>query len=107
LERLARLRQTWYIGAHFPPTRDLEGLLAANRRNLDRTAEAVINILSSTATTEDVIARAAEALGIPDMDPSAYLLNAAAIKAHLSAHVRDGRVEFEIQSGRPVWRRSA
>ncbi len=107
LERLASLRHTWYIGAHFPPTRDLEGLLAANRRNLERTAEAVINTLSSTATTEDVIARAAEALGVVDMDPSAYLLNAAAIKAHLSAHVRDGRVAFAIQSGRPVWRRSA
>lgn len=104
LERLAHLRQTWYVGAHFAPTRDVEGLVAANRRNLERTAEAVLSVVSSAASTEEVVARAAEALGVLSMDPSAYLLNAAAIKAHLSAHVRDGRLEFEIHNGRPVWR---
>jgi hypothetical protein len=39
------------------------------------------------------------------MDPPAYLLNAAAVKAHLSAHVREGRATFEIQDRRPIWRR--
>ena len=47
----------------------------------------------------------AEALGVAPMDPAAYLLNAAAIKAHLSAYVREGRVTFEIQDQRPIWRR--
>jgi glyoxylase-like metal-dependent hydrolase (beta-lactamase superfamily II) len=105
LATLATLGKTWYVGAHFPPTKDLEGILAANRRNLERTAEAVLGAVTSTATTEEVVARAAQSLGVLSMDPSAYLLNAAAIKAHLSAHVREGRVEFEIQGGRPVWRR--
>jgi glyoxylase-like metal-dependent hydrolase (beta-lactamase superfamily II) len=105
LERLVSLQQSWYVGAHFPPTQDLEGLLAANRRNLERTAEAVLNTISSSATTEDVIARAAEALGVLSMDASTYLLNAAAVKAHLSAHVHEGRVEFEIRDRRPFWRR--
>lgn len=105
LAALATLEKLWYVGAHFAPTRDLDGILAANRRNLERTAEAVLGTVTSTATTEEVVARTAEALGVLSMDPPAYLLNAAAIKAHLSAHVRDGRLEFEIQSGRPVWRR--
>jgi len=39
------------------------------------------------------------------MDQTAYLLNAAAVKAHLSAHAREGRLAFEIADGRPVWRR--
>ena len=105
LDRLAGLRKTWYVGAHFPPTQDLEGLLAANRRNLERTAEAVLDVVAPAATTEEVVARAAEALGVLSMDPSAYLLNAAAVKAHLSAHVREGRLAFEIADGRPLWRR--
>lgn len=105
LATLATLEKAWYVGAHFPPTRDLEGALAANRRNLERTAEAVLGSVYSAATTEEVVARAAEALGVLSMDPPAYLLNAAAIKAHLSEHVREGRLEFEIQSGRPIWRR--
>ncbi len=105
LAALAGLQKPWYVGAHFSPTRDLEGLLAANRRNLERTAEAVLAAVAPAATTEDVVARAAEALGILSMDPPAYLLNAAAIKAHLSAHVREGRLDFEILEGRPLWRR--
>jgi glyoxylase-like metal-dependent hydrolase (beta-lactamase superfamily II) len=105
LALLAGLQKTWYVGAHFAPTQDLEGLLAANRRNLERTAEAVLGVVAPTATTEEVVARAAEALGVLSMDPPAYLLNAAAVKAHLSAHVREGRLTFEIADGRPLWRR--
>ena len=107
LERLAGLRKAWYVGAHVPPTQDLEGLVAANRRNLERTADAVLAAVAPAATTEDVIAGATEALGVLSMDASAYLLNAAAIKAHLSAHVRDGRLVFDIHDRRPLWRRPA
>lgn len=105
LATLATLERARYVGAHFPPTRDLDGILAANRRNLERTAEAVLSAVISAATTEEVVARAAEALGVLSMDPPTYLLNAAAIKAHLSAHMREGRLEFDIQGGRPAWRR--
>jgi glyoxylase-like metal-dependent hydrolase (beta-lactamase superfamily II) len=105
LERLANFRKDWYVGAHFPPTQDLPPLLAANRANLERTAASVLDALRPAATTEEVVRSAAEALGVPPMDPPAYLLNAAAVKAHLSAHVREGRVSFEIQDQRPLWRR--
>jgi glyoxylase-like metal-dependent hydrolase (beta-lactamase superfamily II) len=105
LNRLAVLRRDWYVGAHFPPMQDLTPLLAANRANLERTAAAVLDALRPAATTEEVVRSAAEALGVPPMDPPAYLLNAAAVKAHLSAHVREGRVSFEIQDQRPLWRR--
>ena len=59
------------------------------------------------ASTPEGIAepQVAEALGVAPMDPAATLLNAAAVKAHLSAHVREGRVTFEIQDQRPIWRR--
>jgi glyoxylase-like metal-dependent hydrolase (beta-lactamase superfamily II) len=105
LDRLAGLRRDWYVGAHFPPTQDLRPLLEANRANLERTAAAVLDALRPAASTEEVVRSAAEALNVPPMDPAAYLLNAAAVKAHLSAHVQEGRVTFEIQDQRPIWRR--
>jgi glyoxylase-like metal-dependent hydrolase (beta-lactamase superfamily II) len=105
LKQFPALRQPWCVGAHFPPTRDLEGLLAANLRNLERTAQAVWDALASTASTEEVVARTAEALGVLSMEPSSYLLNAAAIKAHLSAFAREGRAAFRIDDGRPTWQR--
>ncbi len=105
LERLASLRKAWYVGAHFPPTQDLTSLLEANRANLVRTAAAVLDALTPAATTEEAVRNTAETLAVPPMDPPAYLLNAAAVKAHLSAHVREGRVTFEIQNQLPVWRR--
>jgi glyoxylase-like metal-dependent hydrolase (beta-lactamase superfamily II) len=107
LERLAGLRRDWYVGAHFPPTQDLGPLLDANRANLDRTAGAVLDALRPAASTEEIVRTVADVLGVPPMDPAACLLNAAAIKAHLSAHVREGRLTFEIQDQRPVWRRMA
>ncbi len=105
LDRLTGLGREWYVGAHFPPTQDLRPLLDANRANLQRTATAVLDALSPTASTEEVVRTVAGALAVPPMDPPAYLLNAAAIKAHLSAHVREGRVAFEIQDQRPIWLR--
>lgn len=105
LERLGNLRRDWYVGAHFSPTQDLEPLLEANRANLERTAAAVLEALRPAASTEEIVRSAAEVLAVPPMDPAAYLLNAAAVKAHLSAHVREGRVTFEIQDQRPIWRR--
>jgi len=105
LERLTTLRKDWYVGAHFPPTQDLRPLLLANRASLARTAAAVLDALRPAASTEEVVRSTAETLGVPPMDPPAYLLNAAAVKAHLSAHVREGRVTFEIQDQRPLWRR--
>ncbi len=105
LERLTTLRKDWYVGAHFPPTQDLRPLFEANRANLERTAAAVLDALRSAASTEEVVRTTAETLGVPPMDPPAYLLNAAAVKAHLSAYVRQGRVSFQIQDQRPIWRR--
>jgi glyoxylase-like metal-dependent hydrolase (beta-lactamase superfamily II) len=105
LARLASLQKAWYVGAHFNPTPDLETLLAANRRNIDRTADAVLDALASPAGTETVVAAVATALGASAMDPAAYFLNSAAIKAHLSAHVRENRITLEIRDHRPLWRR--
>ena len=105
LDRLSRLRRVWYVGAHFPPTQDLAALLTVNLGNLDRTATAVQDAVNCPASTEEVVQRVADALEVPPMDPAAYLLNAAAIKAHLSAHVREGRIAFEVQGQRPIWRR--
>jgi len=105
LDRVAGLRKEWYVGAHFPPTQDLGPLFEANRANLERTTAAVLDALKPAAGTEDIVAAVAGGLGVPPMDPPAYLLNAAAVKAHLSAHVREGRVAFEIQAQRPIWRR--
>ena len=107
LARLGELRKAWYVGAHFPPSQDVEGLVAANRRNLERTADAVLAAVAPAATTEEVVAGTTEALGVLSMDASAYLLNAAAIKAHLSDHAREGRLAFDIHDRRPVWRRVA
>jgi glyoxylase-like metal-dependent hydrolase (beta-lactamase superfamily II) len=105
LTNLQAVQKSWYVGAHFHPTADVEGLVAANRRNLDRTSTAVLDALVSPAGTEEIVARVATTLGVFPMDPAAYMLNSAAIKAHLSAHVREGRIALEIRDHRPIWHR--
>lgn len=105
LASLQAVQKSWYVGAHFNPTADLEGLLAANRRNLERTSAAVLDAVAAPAGTEEIVARVASALGVFPMDPAAYMLNSAAVKAHLSAHAREGRLALEIREHRPLWHR--
>ena len=92
-------------GPTFGRPEDLEGLLAANRVTWNGPRTPSWEPSPPPVGTEEVVAQTTGALGVFFMDPPAYLLNAAAVKAHLSAHVREGRATFEIQDRRPIWRR--
>ena len=104
LERMEGMAKAYTVGAHFPPLADSGPLIAANLKNLGECEAAVLEAMDGPATTEDVVARVCRRLGV-NLTPELYLLNASAVKGHLSALQRRGRVQFGIEEYRPVWRK--
>lgn len=105
LGRMTGMTKAWTVGAHFPPLADARPLIEANLKNLDECEAAVLEALDAPVTTEEVVARVCRRFGL-SLTPELYLLNASAVKGHLSALQRRGRVQFAIENYRPVWRRA-
>lgn len=105
LEEMRRAPRALTAGAHFPPRTDPMPLIEANLRNLDDTEAAILEALDGPVTTEEVVARVCRGLGLT-LTAELYLLNASAVKGHLSALHRRGRVRFCVEDYRPVWRRT-
>ncbi len=104
LERLKRMRKAWTVGAHFLPLADPSPLIEANLKNLDEAEAAVLDAVDGPVTTEEVVARICQRFGL-SLTPELYLLNASAVKGHLSTLRRRGQVGFAIEGCRPLWRR--
>jgi glyoxylase-like metal-dependent hydrolase (beta-lactamase superfamily II) len=105
LERLKGMRKAWTVGAHFPPLTDPLSVIEANLKNLDEAEAAVIDAVDGPVTTEEVVARVCQRFGLT-LTPELYLLNASAVKGHLSTLQRRRRVQFTIEGCRPLWRRT-
>lgn len=105
LEKLKGIRRPYTAGAHFPPLADPLPLIEANLTNLEESGGAVLEALDGGGTTEEIVARVCRRFGL-HLTPELYLLNASAVKGHLSTLRRRGQVRFSIEEHRPVWRRA-
>ena len=105
LEKLKGMRKPWTVGAHFLPMADPLPLIEANLVNLGEAEETVLDAVDGPVTTEEVVARVCQRLGLT-LGPELYLLNASAIKGHLSVLRRRGQIQFAIEGSRPIWRRA-
>ena len=105
LGRIKGIGKAYTVGAHFAPMADPQPLIEANLKNLDECEAAVADAVDGPVTTEEVVARVCQRFGM-NLTPELYLLNASAVKGHLSALQRRGRVHFAIEGSRPIWRRT-
>jgi len=105
LEKMKGMRVAFTAGAHFPPMADAMPLIEANLRNLDECEAAVLEAVDGPVSTEEVVARVCLGFAL-DLTPEMYLLNAGAVRGHLSVLQRKGRVRFSIEDRRPIWRRA-
>lgn len=103
LETMKGIRKAYTVGAHFPPMTDPLPLIEANLKNLDECEMAVLEAVEGIVTTEEVVARVCRRFDL-HLTPELYLLNASAVKGHLSALQRGGKLQFAIENYRPTWR---
>lgn len=92
------------VPSHGPPTAEGQGLVEANRRNLEATRQATPEALASPGLAEEVAARVTAMLGLqPTLE--GYYLNLSTIKGHLAALRAEGLAAFCLEQGRLLWDR--
>ncbi|MFQ5839161.1 MAG: MBL fold metallo-hydrolase [Candidatus Methylomirabilales bacterium] len=102
---LSRQEARLFVPAHGRPTHDIRGLIDANRKNLEETAEAILAAISVPRSAEQVLELLAGQFDL-DMSFEAYCLYLCAVKAHLSAMNREGRAAWELDKGCLLWKRT-
>ena len=92
------------VPGHGDAEREPAATLAANLAVLERVFDWLTDWLSrGPASTEDVLAEIAPEFGLRVDDPSAWVLNRAALLGFLSTLEREGRVTVEMEAGRWLW----
>lgn len=105
LDKLTRTEAAWFVPSHAPAVEDIAPLVEVNRRGLLRISEAVLERCASPASREEILAFVAEKFSL-SMSVTEYVLNSAAISAHLSWHRKEGRLAPVVERGVLLWRRS-
>ncbi len=100
------------LPGHGAPTGDIAGVAEANRLSVLLAADAVLAACAVAGapigtSTEDVVVRSAESLGVALDDLARYHLNFCVVSAHLGRLRELGEITCAVEAGRLVWRRGA
>ena len=104
-DRLEATEARWFVPSHAPATEDIGPLVETNRRGMLRIGEMILDCCTDPSSREFIVAAVAERLGL-SMTPSEYVLNSAAISAHLTRLARNGALTPAVEEGVLLWRRS-
>ncbi len=89
------------VPGHGDPTTDLRALVQVNLDSLERTTAAVLNACEQgAASTDELLARVCEGMGVQMGNAGAVVLNRSVVAAHLSELLAAGRVVLSIESNR-------
>lgn len=106
LDGLARAEAAWFVPSHAPAVEDIGPLVEANRKGLMRVSEAVWERCVVPASRESILAFVADKFSL-SMSVTEYVLNSAAIGAHLSWHRKEGRLAPLVDGGILLWKRTS
>jgi glyoxylase-like metal-dependent hydrolase (beta-lactamase superfamily II) len=86
---------------HGEPTADLAGLVQVNLDSLERTTRAVLSaVQQGAASTDELLARVCDALGIEMTNAGAVVLNRSVVAAHLAELLAREQVALTVESNR-------
>lgn len=101
-DRLEAAEARWFVPSHAPATEDIGPLVETNRRGMLRIRDMVLDCCTVPSSRESILAAVAELLGL-SMTPSEYVLNSAAISAHLTWLAQNGTVAPMVEKGVLLW----
>ena len=92
------------VPGHGDPTSDLRALVQVNIDSLERTTAAVLNACQvGAATTDELLARVCEHLGVQMSNAGAVVLNRSVVAAHLTELLAAGQVELRVMNNRMLF----
>jgi len=105
IDRLTVAEAAWFVPSHAPATENIVPLAEANRKGLLRVSEAILDCCGEPASREVILRRLAEVFSL-SMSVSEYVLNSAAVGAHLSWLRKRGQVAPVVEQGVLLWRKT-
>jgi glyoxylase-like metal-dependent hydrolase (beta-lactamase superfamily II) len=106
LEFIENQEAEWFIPSHAPATRDIRPLAGANRKSLLRVGQAVLDCCAEPAGRDTIVGKIGSLFGL-SMSISEFLLNSAAVSAHLTWLRKNGQVAPVVEDGLLLWHRSS
>jgi glyoxylase-like metal-dependent hydrolase (beta-lactamase superfamily II) len=106
LETFRATRASVIVPGHGPIEDDPEGPYTRNREAIERTIDAILDVLAEPTSAEAVAAATFTRLDVPIGDHAAYYLLRPTIAAYLSHLHRAGAARMDIEGGFPMWRRT-
>ena len=92
------------LPGHGDPTPDLRALVQVNLDSLERTTAAVLNACQvGAATTDELLARVCEGLGVQMGNAGAVVLNRSVVAAHLTELLAAGQAELRVGNNRMLF----
>ncbi len=92
------------VPGHGNPTPDLRALVQVNLDSLERTTAAVLNACQvGAATTDELLARVCEGLGVQIGNAGAVVLNRSVVAAHLNELLVAGQAELRVGNNRMLF----
>ncbi|WP_425145759.1 MBL fold metallo-hydrolase [Deinococcus sp.] len=92
------------VPGHGDPTGDLSELVRLNQESLERTTTGVLEaVRAGAASTDELLARVCDGLGVNMTHPGAALLNRSVLSAHLSELLHLGSIEMKVSGNRLIF----
>jgi len=106
LSFLEKENAAWFVPSHAPAVQDIAPLAEANRKGLLRVSEAVLECCYRPSGRDDIVQALSDRFSL-SMSVSEYLLNSAAISAHLSWLRKGGHISPVVAGGRLLWKKNS
>lgn len=103
---LERQEAAWFVPSHAQATEDIRPLAEANRKSLLRVSEAVLECCSEPVGKDEIVRRVGVRFGL-SMSITEFLLNSAAIAAHLTWLRKNALLAPVVENGLLLWKRSS
>lgn len=104
LDFLEKQEAYWFVPSHASAVEDIVPLVTANRKGLQRVSEAVLESCSTPESREGILQSLSGRFGL-SMSVSEYILNSAAVSAHLTWLRKKGLVAPFVEDSLLLWKK--
>lgn len=105
LHSLSKIKADFYVPGHGEMVTEIEGIAELNLIAILETEDMILDELKTPKTLEEILKAVAERNSIP-LKISQYCLVGSTLRSYLSGLYDEGRITYEIQNNKMLWKRA-
>lgn len=105
LHSLSKIKADFYVPGHGEMVTEIEGIAELNLIAILETEDMILDELKTPKTLEEILKAVAERNSIP-LKISQYCLVGSTLRSYLSGLHNEGRITYEIQNNKMLWKRA-